>query len=615
MKPRNLITKLICTAALAFMLCGHAQAWWNAEWTVRKKITIDTSDKGAGINDSVGTSPVLIRLHDGDFQFAGAKDDGSDIRFVDADDKTLLTYHIEKYDTTMDEAFVWVKVPNLKPGGQATIWLYYGNPKADSVVNTKNTYDTDTVLVYHFAEHGAPAVDSTSQANNAKNAGTSVEASMIGDGLRLDGRRPVTVPASPSLEWSGGDAITWSAWINAGSLQPDAVLFSRRDGAKSFLIGVDNGVPYVSVGGQKSGGKGPIAVNSWHHLAVVADASKITLYLDGELYATLGASVPPMNSPLVIGGDATVTGDAPAAITEGTAGFNGQIDEVEISKVARPAGYIKLAAIGQGADGATKLITSGTDEQMTNWLSALGSGTMGVLIRSLTPDGWAVIAILSVMAVVSWSVMFSKASYLNKIKKGNEQFMKQWSHVAADLTILDQGESDTIQSMGGRVDPKGQRAIKQASVYRIYHIGAEEIRHRFSGNSTEPKVLSSQSIQAIRAALDGGLVRETQKLNNMMVLLTIAISGGPFLGLLGTVVGVMITFAAIAAAGDVNVNAIAPGIAAALLATVAGLAVAIPSLFGYNYLTIQIKNAVSDMHVFADEFVTKMAEFYRPRSD
>jgi biopolymer transport protein ExbB len=95
-----------------------------------------------------------------------------------------------------------------------------------------------------------------------------------------------------------------------------------------------------------------------------------------------------------------------------------------------------------------------------------------------------------------------------------------------------------------------------------------------------------------------------------MVLLTIAISGGPFLGLLGTVVGVMITFAAVAQAGDVNVNAIAPGIAAALAATVAGLAVAIPALFGYNYLLTRIKSASNDMHVFIDEFVTKLAEFY-----
>ena len=96
----------------------------------------------------------------------------------------------------------------------------------------------------------------------------------------------------------------------------------------------------------------------------------------------------------------------------------------------------------------------------------------------------------------------------------------------------------------------------------------------------------------------------------LMVMLTIAISGGPFLGLLGTVVGVMITFAAIAASGDVNVNAIAPGTAAALAATVAGLAVAIPSLFGYNWLNSRIKNITADNRVFVDEFVTRIAEQY-----
>jgi biopolymer transport protein ExbB len=92
-----------------------------------------------------------------------------------------------------------------------------------------------------------------------------------------------------------------------------------------------------------------------------------------------------------------------------------------------------------------------------------------------------------------------------------------------------------------------------------------------------------------------------------MVLLTIAIAGGPFLGLLGTVMGVMITFAVIAATGDVNINSIAPGIAAALLATVAGLAVAIPSLFAYNYLLTRIKDIIADMRVFTDEFLALLA--------
>ena len=158
--------------------------------------------------------------------------------------------------------------------------------------------------------------------------------------------------------------------------------------------------------------------------------------------------------------------------------------------------------------------------------------------------------------------------------------------------------------------------MNRAPLYRIYHIGVEEIQHRLTADrSAVSKILSARSIQAIRATLDGGLVRETQRLNNQMVLLTIAISGGPFLGLLGTVVGVMITFAAVAQAGDVNVNAIAPGIAAALAATVAGLAVAIPALFGYNYLITRIKDITAEMHAFTDEFVTRLAEAYPPRGE
>jgi biopolymer transport protein ExbB len=123
-----------------------------------------------------------------------------------------------------------------------------------------------------------------------------------------------------------------------------------------------------------------------------------------------------------------------------------------------------------------------------------------------------------------------------------------------------------------------------------------------------PQILSATSMAAVKASMDAVVVRELQKLNAQMVLLTIAISGGPFLGLLGTVVGVMITFAAIAASGEINVNAIAPGIAAALVATVAGLIVAIPALFGYNYLGSRIKIITADMHVFVDEFVAKLAE-------
>jgi biopolymer transport protein ExbB len=603
-ETRILKLMLIVWLSVLSLPCA-ALAWWNDEWTIRKKITLDTTPTGSAIADPIGTTALLIRLHDGDFQFANAKDDGGDIRFVAEDDKTLLPYHIEKFDSLLDEAFVWVKLADLKPGTKTSFWMYYGNsgPKAVKADDPKGTYDADAVLVYHFAGHGQPPLDATKYANNAQNAGIPDDGALIGTGLRVDGKSFITIPASPSLAWTNGAALTWSAWIKFGAAQPDATIFDRPDGPTAFRIGVDNGVPFVEVTGasgtQRSPAGAPITPNSWRHLAVVAAGSKIKLFLDGEPYSELNAAIPALSSAGTIGVDSSA---APAH-----AGFSGELDELEISKIARPAGFIKLAALNQAGDRAPKLLAIGEDEQKASFIS----GYFAVILKSVTPDGWVVICILMMMAVLSWAVMINRFNYLNRVGKGNAAFLREWHHLARDLTALDHGDAENLRTLGGRVDPARQRAMRNAPLYRIYHIGVEEIRHRFATNSdVESKFLSAQSIQAIRASLDGGLVRETQKLSRLMVFLTLSISGGPFLGLLGTVIGVMITFAAIAAAGDVNVNAIAPGIAAALVATVAGLSVAIPALFGYNYLISRIKDATSDMHVFVDEFVTKTAEFY-----
>src|SRR5262249_24494974 len=110
---------LACSAlGLAFASAAQAGTWWNDEWSTRKKIIIDTSDKGAAITDPIGGTAVLIRLHDGNFNFNAVKEDASDLRFVSEDDKTLLPYHIEKFDSMFNQAFVWVRIPDLKPGAQ-----------------------------------------------------------------------------------------------------------------------------------------------------------------------------------------------------------------------------------------------------------------------------------------------------------------------------------------------------------------------------------------------------------------------------------------------------------------------------------------------------------------
>ena len=588
----NLIRSTSLLAVIPLLFCANnAQAWWNKEWTIRKKIDIDTTTAGAPIADPIGTTAILIRLHDGNFKFTEAKEDGSDIRFVAGDDKTLLTYHIEKYDALLNEAFVWVKIPDLKPGAKTTFWLYYGNAggKATRVDDPKGTYDVNTVLVYHFAENNAPAHDSTTYNNNAQNPGVPVLGSLIGPGVLFDGANPITIANSESLAWADGTTMTWSAWVKPTANQANAILF-RREG---FTIGADNGVPFVDVNGARTAGALPMAPNSWHHIAVTAAGSTITLYVDGQSTATVSASLPVSTATFSFGDT-----------------FSGEMDELEISKAARPAGFIKLAAMSQGSDKSPKLLVFSSDEVKTSWFSG---GYIGIILSSLTVDGWVVICILVVMSAISWVVMVNKARYIKATTAGNSQFFQDWKDVAVDLSFLDDRDTRKVLTLGGRIDNREAQVVKFASVYKIYKIGAEEIRHRLQLEGASSHLLSARSIQAIRAMLDGALVKETQKLNKLMVLLTIAISGGPFLGLLGTVIGVMITFAAIAAQGDVNVNAIAPGIAAALAATVAGLAVAIPALFGYNYLISQVKNATSDMHIFIDEFITKIAEYYGGR--
>jgi len=239
----------------------------------------------------------------------------------------------------------------------------------------------------------------------------------------------------------------------------------------------------------------------------------------------------------------------------------------------------------------------------------------GDIAKNMMFDGWVVIFCCIIMAIVGWAVAIKKFVYLNRIQKGSEEFERQWRNVSADLTAIDHCDAENVKSLGGTADPKTQKLMHVSPLYRIYHIGSEEVRHRLERNKGGFQGLSARSIQAIRASLDAGLTKESHKMNGGLIFLTISIAGGPYIGLLGTVMGVMITFAVIAKSGEVEVNSIAPGIASALLATVAGLVVAIPALFIYSYLSSRIRDAIGSMQIFIDEFVTKMAEFYPTPAD
>ncbi|MDI1315359.1 DUF2341 domain-containing protein [Prosthecobacter sp.] len=616
------MTKPLLKLLALLLLTGTAFAaesnWWNPAWTLRKKVSIDTSGKGLAISEPIGTTAVLVRLHEGVLSFMSAKEDGSDLRFLASDHKTVLKHHVEKWDSLLNEAYVWVQMPDLKAASATDIWLYYGNTtEAVAVDPAKESYDENTTLAYHFADASKAGTDSSPTGANAGGTPTPAAGSLIGAGLRVFGQTAITVPAPPFPEWAPGAPLTVSVWVKPSALQPNAVILSRRDGANSFILGLDSGIPFVEINKQRSTAGEAITAGIWRHVAAVVDAGKVTVYLDGKSYGELSAALPSLKTPVEIDKDSS-----PAAAS--FSGFTGELDELQIAKTARPAGFIHFAAANQGTSAdAAKLLTIGADEasdheeesEMAKHLSLITD-----ISKDLTIDGWIVIFLCALLAVVGWFIAAGKILYLNKIEKASKEFMNRWEKISSDLTAIDHEDADSVKNIGGSVSSKMQKLMRESPLYQLYHLGSDEIRHRMKTvrqvtlDAREKKVtigLSGRSIQAIKAALHGGMVREVQKLNGRLVFLTIGIAGGPYLGLLGTVIGVMITFAVIAKTGEVEVNSIAPGIAGALLATVAGLAVAIPALFIYSYLSSRIKDVVSNMETFIDEFIAKMAEHYK----
>jgi biopolymer transport protein ExbB len=596
----------IAFAAALVPALALAASWWNNDWKYRKEIGFDLSPAGADVAATPQDVPVLVRLSLGNFSyFNDTKPDGADFRMVAGDDKTPLKFHFEKYDPQNQMALLWVRVPQITGGSKTEkIYAYYGNSDAAAAADAPGTYDASQVLVLSFSEGSGLPLDSTAYKNNpsASNA-VLTPASLIAGGAKFSGKESITVPATPSLRLLPNQGLTASAWLRIEQAQ-QAVVFALSDQGKSIELDVDG----AKMTARAALGAAPVTVSQsadltlgqWHHVALSAGGGKLTLYVDGVASSSAPVALEEVGGNFTIGA------------LNGSKFLTGDIDEVEVSKVARSADWIKASARSQGMD--SNLVLYGADGQREG---AGQSSYFVTIAKNLTIDGWVVIGICMAMLVVALIIMVVKAFFLTRVEKANTKFLKEFRRLSGDPTALDspaaEGEDDLDDAPSMASLANDHNKYGASTLYRLYHHGVREVNKRVAAQSVSAQrahILSAQSIDAIRAAMDGTMTRLQQSLSSQMVLLTIAISGGPFLGLLGTVIGVMITFAAIALSGDVNVNAIAPGTAAALAATVAGLSVAIPALFGYNWLNTRIKSISADNRVFVDEFVTRLAEQY-----
>lgn len=578
----------LALALLCFAAPRSAQAWWNADWGFRTKIVLDAGAAGIPATADLAQAPLLIRLHAGNFDFTNTLEDGADLRIISADDKSPLPFHVGKYDWALGLAYIWVQVPKLGgTGALPFLWIYYGNPSAKPAGDSKSVWDANQTLVFHFADNELSPRDATSFGNNATQSTATLErAGQIDVAVHYDGDAFTTVPSSPTLKLAAKDGFTFSAWVKSDASQ-SGVLFQQQDGTRSLTIALDNDQPVVRLVGDdgKSIATPPtarLAPGDWHHVAVTA-SDRLAVYIDGAAAATSVAQLPDLAGDIWLGG-------TPVAGT----GFKGLLDEVRLANRPRSADWLKLEVQAEIPD--SKLLSIGEEEQ-THRGGGTYLATIAVLAGAVSLDGWIVIGLIALLGFISGEVGISKALMLRRAASKNDRFLKQFRGKGSDLLALAKAEIATA---------KGVDQWQDCPLFAVYSAGAGEL-DRLRQSQSETHSFNSFSFEVVRAAVDTSLIKEANRINDKMVLLTLAVSGAPFLGLLGTVVGIMITFATIALKGDVNINTIAPGIAAAITATAAGMLVAIPALFGYNVLATKIKEVTTDMEAFRDELLSKIA--------
>ena len=212
-----------------------------------------------------------------------------------------------------------------------------------------------------------------------------------------------------------------------------------------------------------------------------------------------------------------------------------------------------------------------------------------------TPEGKAVIVCLVIFSIIAWSVMIYKAVQMRRAKQLNRFFTAEYRTQKNVLDVFDR-----------RVQADG------CPLFAVYQAGSLELDARLKnddGNGRK-RFVSLKGMEHVKRSLENTVAQESLKLESGLILLAIAVSGAPFLGLLGTVWGVMSTFGHIAQQGSATMAAMAPGVAAALITTVAGLLVAIPSMFGYNWLVHNLRVLTVELDNFAQELVSKMETEY-----
>jgi biopolymer transport protein ExbB/TolQ len=215
-------------------------------------------------------------------------------------------------------------------------------------------------------------------------------------------------------------------------------------------------------------------------------------------------------------------------------------------------------------------------------------------------EGRAILFALMIFSIFAWTVMVTKALQMRRAIKLNRLFESEFRAQKNVFSIFERN----VQ-------------IDGCPLYSAYFEGCTELQARLRKGTGEPQTrrVTLKGMDHVKRALETTVARESLKLESGLILLAIAVSGAPFLGLLGTVWGVMRTFADVGMKEQADLQTMAPGVSAALVTTVAGLLVAIPSMFAYNWLVHNLRVLTVELDNFAQSLVSRMESEFMDDDD
>jgi biopolymer transport protein TolQ len=230
-------------------------------------------------------------------------------------------------------------------------------------------------------------------------------------------------------------------------------------------------------------------------------------------------------------------------------------------------------------------------------LAQVGPAPQGPLHMILggTTATQAILILLALFSLVSWAVMVWKWGQFRRLSRQGIRFLG-----AIEKT---QQLRDAYRTLSRLPDSPYTRVFKQGlEFFNELRPGA------LQNENARSEGLSEAQLQAMRLVLEKGQSEERDDLSAGLIWLAVIGNVSPLLGLMGTVIGVMNAFLGITATGSANIGAVAPGVAEALVTTVAGLAVAIPAVIGYNYFVSRLNYFGGELEGFASEFVGTLAK-------